>query len=188
MPQRLNFVLTLIFLVFPFIIAAQNSSECAAPVPNDCTFYTDCLEARYDFGADGYPLAYGFHFCTKFAESTSELSPAGQAWMSNTMLCLQRALVPEATGAPGAAATCADVETKAFGTHADCYVQNGLCSLPISDWNAIVFDIVGPGTLVDSIDALKATASAGLQCTEFFAKVVANDILPRMRRVRRSLL
>ncbi|KAF7366277.1 hypothetical protein MSAN_00883900 [Mycena sanguinolenta] len=175
--RRFNFVLTLIFFVFPFIIAAQNSSECAAPVRNDCTFYTDCLEARYDCGPDGYPLAFGFHFCNKFADSKSELSSAGQVWMSNTMLCLQRALVPEATGAPGAAATCADLKTKAFATHADCYVQSGLCSLPITDWEKIAFEIVGPGTLVDSFDALKATASVGVQCTEFFAKVVASNIL-----------
>ncbi|KAJ6481845.1 hypothetical protein C8R45DRAFT_1003236 [Mycena sanguinolenta] len=183
MLQRLKVVFTLIFLVFPFIVAAQNSTECSDPVPNDCDFYTECLEARYDCGADGYPLAYGYHFCTKFQNSTADLSPAGQLWMTNTMLCLQRALVPEATGAAGAAATCSALETKAFGTHADCYVQSGLCTLPISDWNAIVFEIIGPGTLVDSFDALEATASAGFQCVEFFAEVIAHGILPLRRNL-----
>ncbi|KAJ7165368.1 hypothetical protein C8R46DRAFT_1277535, partial [Mycena filopes] len=109
---------------------------------------------------------------SKFAESKSELSTAGQTWIADTMLCLQRALVPEATGAPGAAATCDAVKTKAFATHADCYVSSGLCGLPISDWEKVSVEIVGPGTLVESVDALKATASVGLQCTEFFARIV----------------
>ncbi|KAF7342192.1 hypothetical protein MVEN_01807100 [Mycena venus] len=189
MSQRLGFVLAVFFLALPFVVTAQNLTKCATPIRDDCTFYTDCLEAKYQCGSDGYPIGYGFHFCTKFAESKSKLSTAGQAWISNTMLCLQNALVPEATGAPGAAATCADLKTKAFATHADCYVDSGLCSLPITDWEKVSVEIVGPGTLVESFDALKATASVGLQCTKFFAEVVASYISPfRMRRVRRGLL
>ncbi|KAJ7616274.1 hypothetical protein DFH06DRAFT_1483798 [Mycena polygramma] len=187
MLQQLSFSLVLSLLALPFV-TAQNLTKCANPIPNDCTFYTDCLEAKYSCGTDGYPIGYGFHFCTKFAESKSELSTQGQAWISNTMLCLQRALVPEATGAPGASATCGNLKTKAFATHADCYVDSGLCSLPISDWEKVSVEIVGPGTLVESFDALKATASVGLQCTKFFAEVVGSALWPfRMRRVRRSL-
>lgn len=136
------------------------------------------------------PYQLRFPLCTKFAEAKSELSTSGQAWISDTMLCLQRALVPEAIGAPGAVTTCADLKTKAFATHADCYVQSGLCSLPISDWEKVSVDIVGPGTLVESFDALKATFSVGLQCTKFFAEAAASFLgfpVKRMMRVRRSL-
>ncbi|KAJ6469158.1 hypothetical protein C8R47DRAFT_1055488 [Mycena vitilis] len=187
MLHQFSFSLVLSLLALPFV-TAQNLTKCANPIPNDCTFYTDCLEAKYSCGTDGYPIGYGFHFCTKFAESKSELSSHGQAWISNTMLCLQRALVPEATGAPGASATCGDLKTKAFASHADCYVDSGLCSLPISDWEKVSVEIVGPGTLVESFDALKATTSVGLQCTKFFAEVVGSALWPfRMRHVRRSL-
>jgi hypothetical protein len=185
---RFSFVFIIFFLALPFVVTAQNLTKCTTPIRDDCTFYTDCLEAKYQCGADGYPIGYGFHFCTKFAESKSILSTAGKAWISDTMLCLQKALVPEATGAAGAVTTCADLKTKAFATHADCYVDSGLCSLPISDWEKVAVDIVGPGTLVESFDALKATASVGVQCTKFFAELVANAVFPfRMRRVRRGL-
>ncbi|KAJ7488339.1 hypothetical protein FB451DRAFT_1227046 [Mycena latifolia] len=189
MVQQLSAVLILIFLALPFAATAQistNSTKCATPIRDDCTFYTECLEAKYQCGADGYPLAYGFHFCTKFAESRSKLSAEGQEWMLDTMLCLQNALVPEATGAVGAAATCEDLKTKAFATHAGCYVDSGLCDLPLSDMEKVSFEIVGPGTLVDSVDALKATASVALKCTEFFLSAFGDAIWPfKMRRVTR---
>ncbi|KAJ7212452.1 hypothetical protein C8J57DRAFT_1141464 [Mycena rebaudengoi] len=189
MLQQLSFVFVLSLVSLPLAVMAQNSTKCATPIRDDCTFYTECLEAKYNCGTEGYPISYGFHFCTKFAESRSKLSSEGQAWISNTMLCLQNALVPEATGAPGAEATCEDLKTKAFATHAGCYVDSGLCSLPLKDWEKVSVEIVGPGTLVESLDALKATASVGLKCAKFFLEVVGDAIWPfRMRRVSRTLL
>ncbi|KAJ7780464.1 hypothetical protein B0H14DRAFT_3507542 [Mycena olivaceomarginata] len=121
---RFSFVFTILFLALPFVVTGQNLTKCTTPIRDDCTFYTDCLEAKYQCGADGYPIGYGFHFCTKFAESKSILSTAGKR-------------------AAGAVTT-----------------------LPISDWEKVAVDIVGPGTLVESFDALKATASVGVQCTK----------------------
>ncbi|KAH8814571.1 hypothetical protein DL96DRAFT_417290 [Flagelloscypha sp. PMI_526] len=179
-------------LALPLLASAQNATiaaKCSQPIRDDCTFYTECLEAKYQCGAEGYPISYGFHFCSKFAEDKGKLSATGQKWISDTMLCLQTALVPDATGAAGASATCDDLKSKAFATHAGCYVDSGLCSLPIGDWEKVSVEIVGPGTLVESFDAIKATAGVGLKCAKFFAEVVADKIWPfRMRRARRSLL
>ena len=94
--------------------------------------------------------------------------------MVNTMHCLQSSLVPDAIDSN--ATTCSALETKAFGTHAGCYVSNGLCSLGILNWEAII-EIVDIKTLFASWDALKATVEAAGDCAEFIALMVAKELL-----------
>ncbi|KAJ7072718.1 hypothetical protein C8F01DRAFT_1045497 [Mycena amicta] len=148
--------------------AANLSPQCLQPPPDSCSFYADCLETRYHCGPTGYPLDYGQKYCTAFQAARATLSaPAGQAWMLATMHCLQTALVDDAVGRPGAARTCAALADKAFATHADCYIRNGVCKLPPSDWEAIL-NIIDIKTLFDSWDALKATLTAGTECLEMY--------------------
>ncbi|KAF8886315.1 hypothetical protein BD779DRAFT_1471176 [Infundibulicybe gibba] len=142
--------------------------SCANPPFDNCSFYSTCIESKYHCGASGYPLSYGQKYCEKFRAERSTLSTKGQSWMVNTMHCLQLKLVPEATGAPGASKTCKDLEVKAFGTHAKCYVESGLCTLSPKDWIAIV-DIVNFETLFSSWDAFKATLDAADGCLSFYA-------------------
>jgi len=66
--------------------------------------------------------------------------------MLDVMQCLQKTLVPEATGS-GAGVTCDSIEKKAFASHRRCYVDSGFRRLPSTDWLAIVH-IVGIDTLV----------------------------------------
>jgi hypothetical protein len=95
--------------------------------------------------------------------------------MLATMHCLQEALVPDAVGASNATTTCADLEDKAFETHANCYVSSGVCTLPPSDWRAVL-EIVDLKTLFDSWDAFKATLMAGTECLELEAFLVEQNI------------
>ncbi|KAF7289358.1 hypothetical protein MIND_01398100 [Mycena indigotica] len=143
------------------------SPDCASPPPDTCSFYADCLESRYHCGPSGYPLGYGQYYCTKFQAARSTLSPAGQKWMLATLHCLQLALVDDALGRPNATSTCQQLEDKAFASHAGCYVDNGVCKLPPSDWEAII-KIVDITTLFDSWDAFKATLTAGTECLEMW--------------------
>ncbi|KAJ7270092.1 hypothetical protein B0H12DRAFT_1009291, partial [Mycena haematopus] len=145
------------------------------PPPDSCSFYADCLEPRYHCGTTGYPLGYGEKFCTKFQTHRATLSPSGQTWMLATMHCLQEALVPDAIAAPNAATSCAALEDKAFATHANCYVSNGVCKLPLSDWDAIL-EIVDVKTLFDSWLAFDATVTAGTDCLEFYGLLVERNL------------
>jgi hypothetical protein len=86
--------------------------------------------------------------------------------MLDTMQCLQRTLIPEATGS-AVNVTCDSIKKKAFGTHAGCYVGNGVCTLPPSDWLAII-RIVEFKTLFENWDAFLATLQAGGECLEFY--------------------
>lgn len=148
-------------------------NECAYPPRDSCSFYADCLEAGYHCGQYGYPIGYGQKYCQRFSDDRSELSARGQEWMLDTMHCLQTQLIPEATGAVNT--TCDAIKDKAFGTHAMCYVDSGVCLLPPSDWVAIV-DIVGITTLFSSWDAFEATLEAGEGCVELWAYLIEQKL------------
>jgi len=93
------------------------------------------------------------------------------------MHCLQTALVPEATGMDNM--TCSTLEEKAFGTHAACYIENGLCLLSPTDWLAIM-EIVELRTLFRNWDAFKATVQAGEGCVDFWAFLVEKALVDKL--------
>ncbi|KAF5379449.1 hypothetical protein D9615_006576 [Tricholomella constricta] len=148
----------------------QTNNICTNPPRDSCAFYADCLESKYHCGPEGYPIGFGQSFCEKFSANRAELSTKGQTWMLDTMQCLQNELVPEATATTGV--TCRSLEKKAFASHAKCYVESGLCTLPPSDWLAIV-EIVEIKTLFESKNSFLATLNAGKGCIKtylFFLK------------------
>ncbi|KAF8999272.1 hypothetical protein BDQ17DRAFT_1308587 [Cyathus striatus] len=146
---------------------ALTASECANPPRDQCRFYADCLERRYQCGNSGYPLGYGQKFCLKFSEQRNKLSPQGQKWMLDTMQCLQRTLVPDALDTSTADSTCEALNDRAFNSHPGCYVKNGVCSLHPTDWIAIL-EIVHLKTLFSSWQAVTATLGALDGCVNFY--------------------
>ena len=89
--------------------------------------------------------------------------------MLDTMECLQKTLVPEATGGLGAAQTCAALQEKAFDSHPNCYIDSGLCSLGIWEWSKIV-RIIGIKTLVGSWSAVNETTRAAGGCLGLYSQ------------------
>ncbi|EED20549.1 conserved hypothetical protein [Talaromyces stipitatus ATCC 10500] len=155
---------------------ANNITECSNPRSNDCLFYAQCLQTRYRCAPSDYTLGYGQKYCEKFQADASLLSTKGQTWMETVMLCLQRDLVPYTLGGPQEFANCLALNDYAFSTHPKCYVQSGLCTLPVHDWEVIVFQIVGVETLFDSWDAIKATVQAASGCAEFYLWAIEHVI------------
>ena len=137
------------------------------PQPDDCTFYSQCLEPRYNCGSTGYPLGYGYYYCNKFEAVKPQLSTAGQAWVTDTMLCLQNALVPEALGQSSAVQGCQNLWDYAFSTHAGCYLQSGICLLPPNDWFIIV-QTIGVENLVTNFQALIQAVETAVACLAFY--------------------
>lgn len=152
-----------------------SPNQCTNPQPNTCTFYSVCLESRYHCGPSGYPLAYGYKYCEEFQEERARLSDAGQEWMVDVMLCLQRKLVPQATGMTNIT-TCAELEDYAFSTHPQCYVDSGFCALPPTDWIAVI-EIVSLETLFESLDSVAAMVDTAGECVEFYLWVAENGML-----------
>ncbi|KAJ5811892.1 hypothetical protein N7474_008193 [Penicillium riverlandense] len=149
-----------------------NDTSCSHPRPNTCTFYSNCLEKQEQCGSNGYPIGYGLHYCSLFTKVRSEMSESGQTWITNTMLCLQRDLIPYGTGAKSA--TCADLKKIAFGTHPRCYVGQGICKLPPSDWVTIV-NTISLRVLFGSWDSLKQVLETAGDCAEFYSWLIENE-------------
>ncbi|KAM5437774.1 hypothetical protein MferCBS31731_005278 [Microsporum ferrugineum] len=156
------------------ITPAKRNDECASPAKDTCSFYENCLEAKVPCGPDGYALAYGDHYCNKFSEASHDLSEKGQAWVTETMLCLQQKLVPFGTGQEQT--TCPAIREFAFATHPDCYIKGGVCLLPPTDWVVIV-GTVGLLELFDSVDALVATLKTVGGCLEFYLWLIKNHFI-----------
>jgi hypothetical protein len=171
----------LLSLAFRLIVASAHllpraipTDECSDPVPNTCSFYPDCLESRFHCGPSGYPIGYGLNYCDKFSAARSKMSAAGQTWVTNTMLCLQRDLVIYGDGSQ--TTTCSALKDYAFGTHPDCYVKSGVCLLPPTDWK-IITDTVGFNQLFDDADAIKATLLAAVECADFYLWIISMGLL-----------
>ncbi|KAF2269831.1 hypothetical protein CC78DRAFT_452801, partial [Lojkania enalia] len=154
--------------------------SCTNPAENTCTFYPDCLEKKVQCGASGYPIGYGLKYCTKFTDARPEFSSSGKAWITKTMLCLQRNLIPYATGEK--TGTCENLKKFAFGTHPGCYVSSGVCVLPPSDWE-VVIRTVSLKELFGSIDALKATLETAGNCKEFYEWLIKRGLIKIIEKV-----
>ncbi|KAF2796013.1 hypothetical protein K505DRAFT_348244 [Melanomma pulvis-pyrius CBS 109.77] len=152
--------------------SASTKPSCSEPAENTCTFYPNCLEKRVKCGASGYPIGYGLKYCKKFTDARPKFTKKGKAWITKTMLCLQRNLVPYATGAKSL--TCPKLKEFAFGTHPGCYVSSGVCALPPQDWE-VVISTVSLKELFGSVDALKATLQTAGDCVEFYKWLIERE-------------
>ncbi|CAG8781697.1 5888_t:CDS:2, partial [Gigaspora rosea] len=117
---------------------AVTTSICNSPKVNTCNFYKECLENKFHCGTNGYPIQYGDKNCNKFLNALNQFSDPGKKWVTDTMLCLQNALVSTYNNDK---ATCSEIENTAFDSHARCYVDSGICNVPL-DWKTI-FQVVG---------------------------------------------
>lgn len=126
---------------------------------HEATFYR-CAEQTLQCGPDGYLLGYGARYAERFFRHTRPwMSPAGQQWIDDTVVCLQQALRDRID----ASTSCADVRTEAFDSHPSCYVDGGFCRLPWSDWVAVIVSIDGLDWLShDAVRQVSATARACL--------------------------
>lgn len=163
-------------------ILSDKRDTCSGPQSDSCTFYPDCLEARYHCGTEGYPIGYGLHYCSLFAESAQDMSGAGRQWISDTRFCLQDALVPYTNATAGReeegepAASCEEIRKFAFGTHPACYVDSGVCKLPPTDWAVIVRTVSLP-ELFGSWEALKATLQTAGMCGSFYFWLIKQGVV-----------
>ena len=148
-------------------------SICENPERDTCNFYPDCLESKYHCGSSGYPIGYGLKYCEAFTAAKPRLSARGNIWVSDTMLCLQRALVPFATYE---STTCPELKGAAIATHPDCYVNSGVCVLPPTDW-AVIVNTVDLKDLFGSLDQLKAVLKTVDDCADFYLWLIKRGVI-----------
>ena len=57
----------LLFAVVFYLAVNGKAQDCTALAnAGNCNFYTQCVEARFQCGTNGYPRAYGDRYCHQF--------------------------------------------------------------------------------------------------------------------------
>ena len=60
------------FLLVLYFAVTIKAQDCTALVnANNCDFYTQCVEPRFQCGTNGYPLAYGDRYCRHLKNNQS---------------------------------------------------------------------------------------------------------------------
>lgn len=120
----------------------ESHDQCSIPT-GDCSFYEKCIESNNQCGAVGYALNLGRKTCDHLNADKPSFSDSGKNWLEQTKICLQQSLVPftsihgvESLHYNGEESICDKIEHVARGSHTDCFLNNGLCTLPLLDLKA----------------------------------------------------
>lgn len=116
--------------------------HCYSPRGEDCSWYRECLERRYQCEGTnhGYAIEYAEKFCNLFSNNYNDFRSDGRSWVDGVRKCLQVVLVPSLR--PWVMKTCEDIRRDAFNSHPRCYLTPGsgapgICELSCADvWRA----------------------------------------------------
>lgn len=144
------------------------ASTCQVPPPHQCDFYQTCVEDSVPCSGDpsSYAINYGLKNCEKFDQNLNLFSENGQQFIWGTMNCLQKTLVPVVSACN---ATCQSIHDAAFGSHAQCYIANGFCSLKCKDYVAELYTV---GLDLFTSDAIKSVFQTAAGCLERIEQVI----------------
>ncbi|RFU74869.1 stanniocalcin family domain-containing [Trichoderma arundinaceum] len=147
---------------------AMCASTCQQPPLHQCDFYQTCVEDSVPCSGDpnSYAIDYGLKNCQKFDHNLDLFSDRGQQFIWGTMNCLQKDLVPVVSACN---ATCKSIHDAAFGSHAQCYIANGFCSLECKDYLAELYTV---GLDLFSKDAIKSVFQTAGGCLERIEEVI----------------
>lgn len=144
--------------------------SCQTP-PQTCAFYRTCAEAALPCGASGYALGYGQANCDRFLRRLSHFSQQGQAWIFRVMTCLQRFLIDGPLLRCGL--TCDALKEDAFSSHPGCYLDSGVCALPVWDWVQLVVTIRED---LLTLDTLRQAVTTGGACLGRYVQEIGEEI------------
>ncbi len=121
-----------------------------------CSYYS-CLEESANCGEDGYLLNFVGKYCNRFTQVTyPRLSDFGKVWMSTVRECL----IYNMEEGYFEGETCKSIEERGIRDHISCYVDSGICSLPLRDWFSVV-STISPGEF-----PFMQAVSVGISCID----------------------
>lgn len=123
---------SLCFLIQP-LAQGQIPEWCYSPTKSKmCDFYSECIEKVHSCkdGPDDYAIGFAKKYCLEF--NKAKFSPVGEVWRDETMVCLQRALVPLLDQEN---VSCRGIRKIGFESHVPCYtdVEPSFCDLSSKD-------------------------------------------------------
>jgi hypothetical protein len=156
-------------------LTADLMASCPIPeidhiAGNEAVFY-QCADQYAEEGVgcseQGYLLGYGTRYARRFyRETRPKMTAAGQQWIDNVLVCLQR----ELRDAIDSTTSCDEIWTTAFDQHPGCYLENEICLLPPLDIAKVLLTV----DLSDwtSWDAARQAARVALGCGNEYANIV----------------
>lgn len=138
----------------------QPSSSCLDALSlnkcGQCSYY-ECLEEKAQCGDSGYILDFVGKYCNRFTQVTyPKLSEFGKVWLEGVRECLIYNM--ESKYYEGE--SCESIEDRGIEDHIECYVNTGICSLPVNDMLKII------GTISPKELPFKQMISVGNKCLE----------------------
>ncbi|KAK5996862.1 hypothetical protein PT974_02207 [Cladobotryum mycophilum] len=166
---------------FTFKTQAAEAVQLPNPALHQCGFYETCVEDSVpcEGDPDSYAINYGLKNCEKFTTNLDLFSDRGNKFIWGTMNCLQKDLVPVVSDCD---ATCKSIHDAAFGSHAQCYLANGFCSLKCSDYLAELYTV---GLDLFTKDAIKSAFQTAGGCLGKIEEIIEegacmNDALKKI--------
>ena len=144
---------------------------CLNPPMKSCLFYTDCMEAKVSCGASGYAIGYGSKYCNKYVNRLAFFTSQGQDWIYKVMICLQKGLVVPLKNCDN---NCETLKQIAFASHPGCYINSGVCDLPVKDFINIIKTVGGDLT---DMAALKQALQTVTGCGSRYILEIENAIV-----------
>jgi hypothetical protein len=136
------------------LFAGELSISCEID-ENSCNAYL-CMEGMNHCGNKGYYLGYAYKYCDRFSRHMDKFSIAGQQWLLDTKVCLQKSSLDYAT----AGYSCKTIKKEGFKKHVPCYLDSGFCEMPFRDKFAVmrvIYDsLLSPNTLLPGFKVMKA--------------------------------
>lgn len=133
--NKWRFLLFFIAHIVSSSLIAQANNLCA-PNADSCDFYS-CMENNLRCGNSRYLIKFGMKNCQKYIDQNNHFSKHGQNILRGVRECLQEKISVEKN------LTCDDVDSVAFSSHRECYLQENFCSLNYFD-QLLVFTIIAP--------------------------------------------
>jgi len=96
-----------------------------------CEFYgIPCLEKKFNCLVGGFPVGYGYRFCSKIETHYEEFDADGKAWIDSVRVCLTKALIPIYKSK---SYTCPTLKTFGLNSYRGCFQNSkgggGLCKV-----------------------------------------------------------
>lgn len=130
-------------------VFALGSQGCA-----QCDYY-QCLEEEMQCGPKGYLQGFVGKYCERFSAITyPRMSAKGKLWMEEVRECLIYRL--DSGHTPDE--TCSELKKRGIADHKVCYLDAGICELPLGDWLGIT------ATLSPLEFPIFQAASVGIPC------------------------
>ena len=125
-----------------------------------CDFYL-CQEQKSPCGLDGYNLSFGFKYCSdsRFKLLDQMKTKSDKNWVNDVFQCLQKNSFLKSMSL--ALRTCDKIQSDAYDSHPNCYLDAGFCALETSE-KINIFNLIK--NEIFSADALKQGLEILNQC------------------------